>query len=153
VTDVSFLLSPALSVRRPAIGSRAETPGGSRCLSSRLKGVTLSCPEPAELTGFYRRLTGGEVVFSSPNFVYLAADPVGMAFQRTENCAAPSWPDPSHLGQMHLDFNVAEPAQLDTIEAEVLVLGANSAEHQPRPHHWRVMLDPIGHPFCLSSMS
>ena len=39
--------------------------------------MTLSCPEPAELAEFYRRLTGGEVVFSSPDFVYLAADPVG----------------------------------------------------------------------------
>lgn len=78
----------------------------------RLKGVTLSCPEPAELAEFYRRLTGGEVVFSSLDFVYLAADPIGMAFQRTEDCSAPSWPDPGHPGQMHLDFNVAEPAQL-----------------------------------------
>jgi catechol 2,3-dioxygenase-like lactoylglutathione lyase family enzyme len=65
----------------------------------RLKGVTLGCPDPAELAEFYRRLTGGEVVFSSPNFVYLAADPVGMAFQRAENCAAPSWPDPVIRGR------------------------------------------------------
>ncbi|MGA9311576.1 MAG: VOC family protein [Pseudonocardiaceae bacterium] len=62
----------------------------------RRKGVTLSCPEPAELAGFYRQLTGGELVFSSPDFVYLAANPVGIAFQRAENCLAPSWPDPGH---------------------------------------------------------
>ena len=31
----------------------------------RLKGVTLSCPEPAELAEFYRRLTGGEVVLAA----------------------------------------------------------------------------------------
>lgn len=75
----------------------------------RLKGVTLSCPEPAELAEFYRRLTGGKVIFSSSDFVYLAADPVGMAFQRTERRPAPSWPDPGHPGQMHLDSTSSNP--------------------------------------------
>ncbi|MGA9311577.1 MAG: VOC family protein [Pseudonocardiaceae bacterium] len=38
------------------------------------------------------------------------------------------------------------------VTAEVVALGATSAEHQPRPGRWRVMLDPAGYPFCLSSM-
>jgi hypothetical protein len=31
-------------------------------------------------------------------------------------------------------------------------LGATLATTQPQPDGWRVLIDPAGHPFCLSSM-
>jgi len=37
-------------------------------------------------------------------------------------------------------FEVAERAKS---------LGARVAEHQPQPERVLVMLDPVGHPFCL----
>lgn len=32
-----------------------------------------------------------------------------------------------------------------------LRLGARRAAEQPDPDRWRVMLDPAGHPFCLTT--
>jgi hypothetical protein len=117
-----------------------------------LRGVTLDCPEPVLLAEFYRRLAGGEVVHSSPEFVYLATGPIGLAFQRAADYKAPSWPDTGGPQQAHLDFHVADSAQLDVAEAQVLALGATRPAQQPRPQRWRVLLDPAGHPFCLTSM-
>ncbi|WP_442858944.1 VOC family protein [Arthrobacter sp. CAN_A6] len=31
-------------------------------------------------------------------------------------------------------------------------MGATPAEHQPTPGQWRVLLDPAGHPFCLTAV-
>lgn len=30
-------------------------------------------------------------------------------------------------------------------------LGATEAQHQPMPEVWRVLIDPAGHPFCLTT--
>jgi len=49
---------------------------------------------------------------------------------------------------MHLDLAVDD---LDQAEAEALRLGARPAAEQPAPDRWRVLLDPAGHPFCLST--
>jgi hypothetical protein len=49
---------------------------------------------------------------------------------------------------MHLDLAVDD---LDEAEAEALRLGAHRAAEQPAPDRWRVLLDPAGHPFCLST--
>ncbi|MGB8997061.1 MAG: VOC family protein [Pseudonocardiaceae bacterium] len=35
--------------------------------------------------------------------------------------------------------------------AEALWLGARRAPEQPAPDRWRVLLDPAGHPFCVST--
>jgi hypothetical protein len=34
-------------------------------------------------------------------------------------------------------------------ESPVGRLGARQAGQQAQPRMWRVMLDPVGHPFCL----
>ena len=50
--------------------------------------------------------------------------------------------------QMHLDVAVDD---LDVAEAEALRLGARVVGSQPDPAHYRVLLDPAGHPFCIST--
>ncbi len=47
---------------------------------------------------------------------------------------------------MHLDLEVAE---LDAAVAHALELGATLAKHQPQKNV-RLLVDPVGHPFCLS---
>ncbi|HWS37914.1 MAG TPA: VOC family protein, partial [Actinoplanes sp.] len=42
---------------------------------------------------------------------------------------------------------------LDAGETAILAIGATKPEHQPQPDRWRVLLDPAGHPFCISAMS
>jgi hypothetical protein len=52
--------------------------------------------------------------------------------------------------QFHLDLAVDD---LDEAERAALGVGATKAEHQPEPDRWRVLLDPAGHPFCVTNMS
>ena len=35
--------------------------------------------------------------------------------------------------------------------ADAVRLGATEAAHQPMPDVWRVLVDPAGHPFCLTT--
>ncbi|MGY2063719.1 VOC family protein [Nocardia gipuzkoensis] len=39
---------------------------------------------------------------------------------------------------------------LHRAESEALGIGARLPETQPAPERWRVLLDPSGHPFCLT---
>jgi hypothetical protein len=50
---------------------------------------------------------------------------------------------------VHLDLAVDDKA---VAEAEALRLGARVADDQPGGDTWRVLLDPAGHPFCLTSV-
>lgn len=115
---------------------------------ARLAGVTLDCPRPRELAEFYQRIGGGEIVYSSEEFVYLAVDGFGLAFQADPAYRAPSWPEPGTPQQAHVDFRTGE---LDSAEAAAVAAGAQTPARQPNPAVWRVLLDPAGHPFCLSS--
>ncbi|GAA4883759.1 VOC family protein [Actinomycetospora straminea] len=117
-----------------------------------LTSVTLDCPDPAALASFYRDVAGGEIVYSSPEFVFLACAPLGLGFQRCEARAA-RWPDATEPLRVHLDFRVDSPDRLDELEARVVALGARRPSSQPRPGSWRVLLDPAGHPFCLTSVT
>ncbi|HEX3779649.1 MAG TPA: VOC family protein [Pseudonocardiaceae bacterium] len=40
----------------------------------------------------------------------------------------------------------------DAAEAEALRLGARQAAEQPGADQWHVLLDPAGHPFCLTAI-
>ena len=109
--------------------------------------VTLDCPDPLRLARFYQQITGGEPTVGSEDFVVLAGgDNVRLDFQRTANHQPPPWPDPSAPLRAHLDFRVDD---LDQAEAKLLNLGAVSPEFQPGENRFRVLLDPVGHPFCL----
>ena len=66
---------------------------------------------------------------------------------RVENFVAPTWPEESVPKQGHIDLEVDE---LDDAERRAVSLGAVRAESQPEPESHRVLLDPAGHPFCLS---
>lgn len=72
-------------------------------------------------------------MYDSSDFVFLAAQPVGLGFQRAERSGAEG--RPRHAGQwgVHLDFAVENAAQLDELESQALALGARRAATQPRP--------------------
>jgi len=63
--------------------------------------------------------------------------------------SAPQWPDGETSQQVHIDFSVED---LDAGDAAAIALGARKADGQPIPDRWRVMLDPAGHPFCLTTL-
>jgi catechol 2,3-dioxygenase-like lactoylglutathione lyase family enzyme len=119
--------------------------------SAVLAGVILDCADPKALARFYAELTGMQVSFSTDEIVALTGGPsCDLGFQRVDGYRAPQWPGQDIPQQLHLDFRVE-----DVGEAEKLAvgLGAVRPDYQPGGDRWRVLLDPAGHPFCLTSGS
>ncbi|WP_199036997.1 VOC family protein [Glycomyces salinus] len=109
-------------------------------------GLIIDCPNPKELSAFYREMLGFVEVQDDGDWVVIgdAPDRPGLAFQQAEDFTAPTWPDPAVPQQMHLDVRVAD---LDEGERKVLELGARKLEGGT--DSFRVFADPVGHPFCL----
>lgn len=72
-----------------------------------------------------------------------------LAMMRVDDYVAPTWPEPGQHQQMHLDVSVTD---LDDAVARAEREGARASQHQPQPAVWRVMFDPAGHPFCLTTV-
>jgi hypothetical protein len=115
---------------------------------ARLGSTALDCADPAALASFWAQLVGGEVAFTSDEFCAVKTDRGWLATVKVADHKPPSWPDAQVPKQMHLDLAVDD---LDAAEAEAIRLGAVKPAEQPAPDRWRVLLDPAGHPFCLSS--
>ncbi len=115
---------------------------------ARLGSISLDCAEPEPLAAFWAELLGGEVAFTSDDFVAVKTERGWISAVRVPDFTAPSWPGGTVPKQMHLDLAVDD---LDAAEAEAVRLGAHPAPEQPAADRWRVLLDPAGHPFCLSS--
>jgi hypothetical protein len=111
--------------------------------------VTLDCDDPGVLASFYQRATGYELSNESTDeFAGITSDDgLFIGFQRVANYGAPSWPTQNNPQQFHLDFVVDN---LDDAEAALMELGATKPRCQPDASKWRVLLDPAGHPFCIT---
>jgi hypothetical protein len=116
--------------------------------AARLRSIALDCPSPSELARFWAELLDGEIAFTSDTFVAVRTDRVWLATVQVEDYQPPTWPDSDTPKQMHLDLAVDD---LDISEAEAVRLGAVRTSRQPVPDRYRVLLDPAGHPFCLST--
>lgn len=115
----------------------------------RISGVVLDAPDASVLAGFYRAFLGWELEHEDEGWVKLRSPHggAGLSFQTDDDFVPPTWP--GRIGEQrmmaHLDIRV------DGLDAEVeraVALGARLADHQPQADV-RVMLDPVGHPFCL----
>ncbi|HEX5494806.1 MAG TPA: VOC family protein [Mycobacteriales bacterium] len=113
----------------------------------RLASVALDCADPQALAEFYRAFVGGEIVFGTEEFVAISVGGLFLATVRIPDHRPPTWPGGDRPQQMHLDFSVDD---LDAAQARAVELGATPADTQPDPDRWRVLLDPAGHPFCVS---
>jgi hypothetical protein len=128
-----------------------ESAGGSAPVG-KLAAVSLDCTDPSALAEFYGNLLRMRQVFASADggVVALSDGALAVTMMRAENHVAPTWPEPGQLQQMHLDISVAD---LERAVADAVALGAREAAHQPSPDAWRVLIDPAGHPFCLTTVS
>jgi Glyoxalase-like domain len=70
-----------------------------------------------------------------------------LVLQRVPGYRPPQWPGTSLV---HLDL--AAGGDLTAATAHALAAGAVLARHQPDPR-WRVLLDPAGHPFCITTIT
>ncbi len=114
-----------------------------------LAGFVLDSPDAQALSGFYRRLLGGEVEEDEAHWVALRLPDGGplLSFQTERAYVPPTWPSGPADQQMmaHLDIRVDD---LDAAGAHAVATGAVLADYQPQDDV-RVYLDPAGHPFCL----
>ncbi|WP_189950647.1 VOC family protein [Streptomyces roseolus] len=115
----------------------------------KLTAVNLDCADPLALADFYARATGlPRHARSDADFAALVdGDRLVLGFQRVAGHRPPTWPDGGVPAQLHLDFDVDD---LDEAVAGLTALGATLPAAQPQPDLWRVLLDPAGHPFCVS---
>ena len=114
-----------------------------------LASISIDCPSPDELAPFYIQLLGLEEVFATPDRGVICLSGAGpmLTLMRVDDYQAPSWPNGPQFQQMHLDLAAND---LDADVSAATAIGAREADVQPSPETWRVMLDPVGHPFCLS---
>jgi hypothetical protein len=116
---------------------------------ARLAAISLDGPDPAGLAEFYRELLDLEVFFESDDFIALKGAGVYLTAQRVEDQQPPDWPSAGVPKQMHLELAVDD---LDESERRALAIGAVKADPQPNPDLWRVLVDPAGHPFCITTL-
>jgi hypothetical protein len=110
-------------------------------------GVSLDCDDPASLAAFYRDLLGGQLLWSNERSAAVQAPGVLLVPQRVDGYRPPQWPG---AAVVHLDLSAGD--QLDEPAHRALNLGATLAQFQP-DERWRVLLDPAGHPFCITSLA
>ncbi|WP_251094433.1 VOC family protein [Streptomyces sp. Caat 7-52] len=116
----------------------------------RYAAVTFDCADPAELSRFYVELLGMSVLYSTDDFVLLGKEgATGLGFNRLADYRPPTWPDPAQEKQAHIELGVDD---LDSAEKRLLDLGATKPVFQPGENRWRVLLDPSGHPFCITTL-
>jgi catechol-2,3-dioxygenase len=106
--------------------------------------VSLDCADHRELAAFYQRLLGGELLWEHENASAVRCGGLVLVPQQVVDHQPPSWPGASIV---HLDLN--GDGAVDDLADHAVSLGARLAVPQPDPR-WRVMLDPAGHPFCIT---
>jgi hypothetical protein len=112
-------------------------------------GTVLDAPDAGELARFYARLLDWTIATDESTWA-IVRPPDGityLGFQTSPTYERPAWPNEPGRQQMmmHLDIEVGD---LDAAVADAIEMGATLAEFQPQ-NTVRVMLDPVGHPFCL----
>jgi predicted enzyme related to lactoylglutathione lyase len=117
-------------------------------MTNQLKMTTLDCSDPRAEASFWSELLGWSVAAAEDEYAMVVPPDGGPAlgFGRVENHERPTWPNERGTKQFHLDLGCDDVA---ASEAQALALGATLAEPQPGDT-WRVLLDPAGHPFCLT---
>jgi predicted enzyme related to lactoylglutathione lyase len=111
--------------------------------------TVLDTPDPKQLSRFYAQLLDWSVDPNddSDDWVTIrSATGTQLMFQLATEFRAPTWPDAAVPQQFHLDLMVDD---LDAAQAYAESLGAVRSQADGEAKHFRVFLDPSGHPFCL----
>lgn len=114
---------------------------------ARLAMVTLDCADPEASAHFWSALLGWEVAHAEADYAMLSGPDHAIGFGRVSGYVAPTWPNEKGSKQFHFDLAVDD---LDEAQRVAMELGASLPQEQPG-ETWRVLLDPAGHPFCLTN--
>lgn len=112
-----------------------------------LKMVTLDSADSRRDARFWSQVLGWDVVHEQDEYAMLRGpEGVALGFGTVEDHQPPGWPNERGSKQFHFDLAVDD---LAAGVARCVELGATLPDHQPG-ETWRVLLDPSGHPFCLT---
>ena len=111
----------------------------------RLSAVSLDCDDHVLLATFYAELLDGAVLWTHEHASAVDVGGLVLVTQSVQDHREPEWPGAAIV---HLDLT-AVSGHLDAMVARAVSLGARLADPQPDPR-WRVLLDPAGHPFCIT---
>ena len=132
----------------------------------RIVQTVLDTTDPRALAEFYRQLLGLQYRPGDEPPTEGRPDPRGqdwlvlrparpgqpqLAFQKTDELARSTWPDPKVPQQLHLDIAVQTQEELDAAHDKALSLGAQvllDRTDDPEEALW-VFADLAGHPFCI----
>ena len=117
-----------------------------------LRTVVLDAADGKALAAFYVELLGWQKLYEDDEWTDIGHPDGGvrLGFQTDPAYVPPGWPDdpPAQQQMLHLDFGVANAAEMERAVTHALRCGAKKADVQ-YDEKWTVMLDPAGHPFCF----
>ena len=112
-----------------------------------LKMVTLDSTDARRDAAFWSAVLGWDVAAVEDEYAMLTGPGgVALGLGTLADHEAPGWPNEHGRKQFHFDLAVDD---LDAAATEIVGLGATLPDEQPG-ETWRVLLDPSGHPFCLT---
>ncbi len=111
-----------------------------------LQMITLDCAEVRPLAEFWSALLEWDVTHQQDEYAMLTGPGVALGIGQVEDYRSPDWPNENGGKQFHFDLGCEDIAASETRCVE---LGATVPDDQ-RGETWRVLLDPAGHPFCLT---
>jgi predicted enzyme related to lactoylglutathione lyase len=112
-----------------------------------LKMVTLDSSDAERDAKFWSAVLGWELAYAGDGYAMLAGPDHALGFGTVPDYVAPTWPNEHGSKHFHFDLAVED---LAAAEQRVVELGGTLPEAQPGGDRWRVLLDPSGHPFCLT---
>ncbi|MEU1206899.1 VOC family protein [Nocardia tengchongensis] len=111
-----------------------------------LKMLTLDSADARRDAEFWAAALGWEIAHVQDEYAMLTGPDHALGFGTVAGYQPPTWPNENGTKQFHLDLAVED---LEMASKQLVELGATVPEFQPG-ESWRVLLDPSGHPFCLT---
>lgn len=111
-----------------------------------LKMLTLDSSDASRDAAFWHAVLGWDIAHDADGYAMLTGPDHALGFGTLPDHEAPGWPNEHGTKQFHLDLAVDD---LDAAAQKCVDLGATLPDEQPG-ETWRVLLDPSGHPFCLT---
>ncbi|MGW4246763.1 VOC family protein [Nocardia sp. NPDC004722] len=111
-----------------------------------LKMLTLDSADARRDAEFWAAALGWKIAHLQDEYAMLTGPDHALGFGTVADYQPPTWPNENGTKQFHLDLAVED---LEMASKQLVDLGATVPEFQPG-ESWRVLLDPSGHPFCLT---
>lgn len=115
--------------------------------------VSIDCPDTGTVTAmstFYQGVLGWQVAYEGDGYAMLKGDDgAALGFGAIPDYRAPQWPNDG-TKQFHLDLGADD---VDAMVQHCVALGATKPDDQPGGDRWTVLLDPAGHPFCVTNLA